>query len=492
MIAAREDALDDDSISIMAGERYTQVSQAMFGCVDAGATHSLTASDRVDQIVTNRWLALPIFAAVMFVVYYVSVTTVGTLVTDYTNDVIFGDIVPNHVAVWLSDIGTADWLNRLVVEGVIGGVGAVLGFVPQLMLLFVFLAVLEDSGYMARVAFIMDRAFRHFGLSGKSFIPMLIGTGCSVPGIMASRTIENERDHKLTAMTTSFIPCGAKLAVIALISGAVFQGAWWVAPSAYFVGMAAVVLSGIILKKSVLFSGDPAPFVMELPPYHAPRPGAVLRSMWDRSWAFIRRAGTIILLATMTIWFLANVGWKGGLHFVDDLDNSFLAAVSGSVAWIFAPLGWGTWQSTAATVSGLVAKESVVGTFGVLYGVAEVSEDGAEIWGQLAASFTVLAAYSFLLFNLLCAPCFAAIGAIRREMGNGRWTAFAVAYQTVFAWTIAFIFYQVGVAIRDRSADGWTVLAAVALAGIVWLMVKKPSKPRTILDARQVRSDAAA
>ena len=492
IITRREDALDDDAISIMAAERYTQVTNVLPGSFTSTSARSLTLSDHIDQIVTNRWLALPIFAVVMFAVYYIAVTTVGTYVTDYTNDVIFGDFVPNHVAVWLSDIGTAEWLNRLVVEGIIGGVGAVLGFVPQLMLLFIFLAILEDSGYMARVAFIMDRAFRHFGLSGKSFIPMLIGTGCSVPGIMASRTIENERDRKLTAMTTSFIPCGAKLAVIALISGAIFQGAWWVAPSAYFVGMAAVILSGIILKKSVLFSGDPAPFVMELPPYHAPRPSVVLRSMWDRSWAFIRRAGTIILLATMTIWFLANVGWQHGPRFVDDLDNSFLAAVSGSIAWIFAPLGWGTWQSTAATLSGLVAKESVVGTFGVLYGVADVSDDGAEVWGQLAASFTVLAAYSFLLFNLLCAPCFAAIGAIRREMGNGRWTAFAVAYQTVFAWTISFIFYQVGIAIRDRAVDGWTILAVVALAGIVWLLVKKPARPRRAAVVASIGSEATA
>jgi len=413
-IVACEQELDDDAESIITNERYLYISSIIKDCNVRKNHGKLSASDKIDRVVTNRWLALPIFAAVMFLVYYVSVTTVGAWVTDWTNDVLFGEIIPPAVEGFLSSINTADWLQGLVLDGIIGGVGAVLGFVPQMLVLFIFLAFLEACGYMARIAFIMDRIFRRFGLSGKSFIPMLIGTGCGVPGVMASRTIENDRDRKMTIMTTTFIPCGAKLPIIALIAGALFDGAWWVAPSAYFVGIAAIVCSGIILKKTKMFAGDPAPFVMELPAYHWPTVGNVLRSMWERGWSFIKKAGTIVLLSTIFVWFASSFGVVDGrFGMVEDLSDGFLAVLGTVLAPIFAPLGWGNWQAAVAAITGLVAKENVVGTFGVLYGFAEVAEDGAEIWGTLAGSFTTISAYSFLVFNLLCAPCFAAIGAIK-------------------------------------------------------------------------------
>jgi ferrous iron transport protein B len=461
-----EEEMDDDAESIITNERYLYIASVIRYCCKKKNKGKLSVSDKIDKVVTNRWLALPIFALVMLLVYYVSVTTVGAWVTDWTNDMLFGEIIPPAVEGFLSSIGTADWLQGLILDGIIGGVGAVLGFVPQMLVLFAFLAFLEACGYMARIAFIMDRIFRRFGLSGKSFIPMLIGTGCSVPGIMASRTIENDRDRKMTIITTSFIPCGAKLPIIALIAGALFGGAWWVAPSAYFVGIFAVICSGIILKKMRLFAGDPAPFVMELPAYHWPTVVNVLRSMWERGWSFIRKAGTIILLSAVVIWFLQSFGVAGGrFGMVEDMGDSLLAAVGGAIAWIFAPLGWGHWQAAVATLTGLVAKEVVVGTFGVLYGFAEVAEDGAEIWSTLAASFTTLSAYSFLVFNLLCAPCFAAIGAIRREMNSSKWTWFAIGYQTVFAYAVSLCVYQLG-SLLTGNGFGLGTAAALAIAAL--------------------------
>ena len=423
IIVKAEEKLDDDAESIITNERYQYIASVAAKCLKKANREKLTISDKIDRIVTNRWFALPFFAAVMWLVYYVSVTTVGCIATDWTNDVLFGEIIPPAVEKLLVSINCAEWLQGLILEGIVAGVGAVLGFVPQMLVLFIFLAFLEACGYMARIAFIMDRIFRKFGLSGKSFIPMLIGTGCAVPGIMASRTIENDRDRKMTIITTTFIPCGAKLPIIALIAGALFGGASWVAPSAYFVGIAAIISSGIILKKTKRFAGEPAPFVMELPAYHMPTLGNVLRSMWERGWSFIKKAGTVILLSTIFIWFTSSFGIVDGrFGMVEDLSDGFLAGIGRMFAWIFIPLGWGDWQAAVATVTGLVAKENVVGTFGILFGFAEVAEDGSEIWGTLAASMTGLGAYSFLVFNLLCAPCFAAIGAIKREMNNGKWT----------------------------------------------------------------------
>lgn len=419
VIETVEKSMDDDSESIITDARYTYITSVIKDCYKKGSKEVLTTSDKIDRIVTNRVLALPIFALVMWFVYYISVTTVGTIVTDWTNDVLFGEIIPPAVDSFLTSIQCADWLHGLIVDGIIGGVGAVIGFVPQMLVLFFFLAILEDCGYMARVAFIMDRIFRKFGLSGKSFIPMLIGTGCGVPAVMASRTIESDRDRKMTIMTTTFIPCGAKMPIIGLIAGAIFHGASWVAPSAYFVGMAAVIISGIMLKKTKLFAGDPAPFVMEMPAYHTPRAVNVLRSMWERGSSFIKKAGTIILLSTIVLWFLQGFGWeKGAFGMVDDIDHSILSSIGQTFAWIFSPLGWGDWKAAVASATGLIAKENVVATFGQLYGFAEVAEEGNEFWGQLSASFTPLAAYSFMVFNLLCAPCFAAMGAIKREMNN--------------------------------------------------------------------------
>lgn len=388
--------------------------------------------------------------------------------------------IPVLVESLLNTVGCADWLQGLILDGIVAGVGAVLGFVPQMLVLFIFLAFLESCGYMARIAFIMDRIFRKFGLSGKSFIPMLIGSGCGVPGIMASRTIENDRDRKMTIMTTTFVPCGAKLPIIALIAGALFGGAWWVAPSAYFVGIGAIICSGIILKKTKLFTGDPAPFVMELPAYHWPTVGNVLRSMWERGWSFIKKAGTVILLSTIVIWFTTYFGWVDGqfrMLEAMEINHSILAKIGGAVSWIFIPLGWGDWKSTVAAITGLVAKENVVGTFGILYGFAEVAEDGTEIWGTLAGSMTALAAYSFLVFNLLCAPCFAAMGAIKREMNNAKWFWFAIGYQTGLAYVVSLCVYQLGILFTAGAFGIGTVVAVLLLAGFLYLLVR-PYKER--------------
>ncbi|MGI6256932.1 MAG: ferrous iron transport protein B [Anaerovoracaceae bacterium] len=482
-----EEEMDDDAESIITNERYQYIASIIDGCYVKKNKHALTTTDKIDRVVTNRWAALPIFAAVMFVVYYISVTTVGTIVTDWANDGLFGEEwklfgltipgVPTVVSGWLEAIGAAAWLKALILDGIIAGVGAVLGFVPQLLVLFIFLGFLEACGYMARVAFILDRVFRKFGLSGKSFIPMLIGSGCGIPGVMASRTIESERDRRMTIITTTFIPCGAKLPIIALIAGALFGGAWWVAPSAYFLGIGAIVVSGIILKKTKGFAGKVAPFIMELPAYHMPTAGIVLRSMWERGWSFIKKAGTIILLATIFVWFTSSYGWKDGAIAAVEMDDSILAAIGNILAPIFSPLGWGDWKAAVGTVTGLIAKENVVGTFGVLYGgMDEVAEDGAEIWAQLRLAFTALSAYSFLVFNLLCAPCFAAIGAIRREMNNWKWTAFAITYQTVFAYAIAFLVYQLGLLFTTGAFTIGSVIAILVLIGLIYLLARKERK----------------
>lgn len=476
VIEACEKSMDDDSESIITDARYTYITSVIKDCYKKGSKEVLTTSDKIDRIVTNRVLALPIFALVMWFVYYISVTTVGTIVTDWTNDVLFGEIIPPAVDSFLDAIQCADWLHGLIVDGIIGGVGAVIGFVPQMLVLFFFLAILEDCGYMARVAFIMDRIFRKFGLSGKSFIPMLIGTGCGVPAVMASRTIESDRDRKMTIMTTTFIPCGAKMPIIGLIAGAIFHGASWVAPSAYFVGMAAVIVSGIMLKKTKLFARDPAPFVMEMPAYHMPRAVNVLRSMWERGSSFIKKAGTIILLSTIVLWFLQGFGWeKGAFGMVDDIDHSILSSIGQTFAWIFSPLGWGDWKAAVASVTGLIAKENVVATFGQLYGFAEVAEEGNEFWGQLSASFTPLAAYSFMVFNLLCAPCFAAMGAIKREMNNTKWFWIAIGYQCGFAYVCSLIVYQLGSLVNGGSFGFGAIVGLILLIGLIYLLVR-PSK----------------
>ncbi len=483
IIAAAESEMDDDSESIITNERYNYISSIIGDCVKKKNKIKLTVSDKIDRIVTNRWLALPIFAAVMIIVYYVSVTTVGSWATDWVNESLFGEEIsffgltlpslPAIIGSGLEALGTAEWLNSLILDGIVAGVGAVLGFVPQMLVLFIFLAFLEACGYMARIAFIMDRIFRKFGLSGKSFIPMLIGTGCGVPGIMASRTIENDRDRKMTIMTTTFIPCGAKMPIIALIAGALFGGAWWVAPSAYFAGVAAIIVSGIILKKTRMFSGDPAPFVMELPAYHMPTVGNVLRSMWERGWSFIKKAGTIILLSTIVLWFLQGFGFENGsFGMVEDLNNSVLAAIGSVIAPIFAPLGWGDWKAAVAAVTGLIAKENVVGTFGILYGFAEVAEDGAEVWGSLAQTYTPIAAYSFLVFNLLCAPCFAAIGAIKREMNSAKWTWFAIGYQCIFAYAVSICVYQLGNLFSGGVFGIGTVAAILVVVAFLYLLFR--------------------
>lgn len=578
-IAAAEKELDDDAESIITNERYVYISSILKSSYTKKNKGKLSTSDKIDKVVTNRWLALPIFAVVMFIVYFVSVTTVGGWATDWANDGVFGDgwhlfgigssayeeaaeeyVVPGAIVeafesaaeeagvdpaeatdltttavlydddgnveeeipvtfasyqeaaaveepdpadygVWvpgvpvlvengLDAIGCADWLKGLILDGIVAGVGAVLGFVPQMLVLFLFLAFLESCGYMARIAFVMDRIFRKFGLSGKSFIPMLIGTGCGVPGIMASRTIENDRDRKMTIMTTTFIPCGAKLPIIALISGALFGGAWWVAPSAYFVGIAAIVISGIILKKTKMFAGDPAPFVMELPAYHWPTVGNVLRSMWERGWSFIKKAGTIILLATILVWFTSSFGWADGSFGMVDMNDSILAAIGNAVAWLFNPLGWGNWQSAVASVTGLIAKENVVGTFGVLFGgMEEVAENGWQIWSNMQASFTPLSAYSFLVFNLLCAPCFAAIGAIKREMNSAKWTWFAIGYQCVFAYASAFVVYQLGM-LFTGAANVLGCIIAFAIVAFALYMLFRPYKESETLKASAVKVKA--
>ena len=583
-IKAAEKELDDDSESIITNERYVYIASIIKGCYKKAKEGALSTSDKIDKIVTNRWLALPIFAVVMFIVYYVSVTTVGTWATDWANDGVFGDgfhlfgigtsayeeaaeeyvepaaaidavtaaaeeagieleedavlteeqfkrLNPTPIAeiyddegnleekfavdyakyteateteepdpadygVWvpgvpvlvesgLEAIGCNDLLKSLILDGIVAGVGAVLGFVPQMLVLFIFLAFLEGCGYMARIAFIMDRIFRKFGLSGKSFIPMLIGTGCGIPGVMASRTIENERDRRMTIMTTTFIPCGAKLPIIALIAGALFNNAGWVAASAYFVGVAAIIVSGIMLKKTKMFAGDPAPFVMELPAYHLPTVGSILRSMWERGWSFIKKAGTVILLSTIVLWFLQGFGFAdGGFGMVDDLNDSILAKIGNAIAWIFAPLGWGDWKAAVATVTGLIAKENVVGTFGVLYGgFDEVAENGWEIWANLRENFTALSSYSFLIFNLLCAPCFAAIGAIKREMNSAKWTWFAIGYQCGFAYAVSLIVYQIGSAFTG-NLNIVGLIAAIALLAFFGFMLFRPYKESTKLEQK--------
>lgn len=571
-IKAAEEELSDDAESIITNERYVYIASIIKSCYKKKDKGKLSTSDKIDRIVTNRWAALPIFAVVMFIVYYISVTTVGTWVTDWTNDGLFGEgwhllgiggsdyneasekyVIPGatieafeaaaeqaglepetateltataeildeengevveafgvtyqdymaaleveepdpaNYGVWvpgipvligdgLERINCAGWLQGLILDGIVGGVGAVLGFVPQMFVLFIFLAFLEGCGYMARVAFVMDRIFRKFGLSGKSFIPMLIGTGCGIPGIMASRTIENDRDRRMTIMTTTFIPCGAKLPIIALIAGALFGEAWWVAPSAYFVGVAAIIISGIMLKKTKIFSGDPAPFVMELPAYHWPTLGSILRSMWERGWSFIKKAGTVILLSAIVLWFLQAFGVENGVfRMVSDLNNSVLASIGRGIQWLFAPLGWGNWQSAVAAVTGLIAKENVVSTFGVLLGgFEEVAESGWQIWANMRELFTPLSAYSFLIFNLLCAPCFAAMGAIKREMNNGKWTLFAIGYQCVFAYAVSLIVYQVG-SVFTGNVNAVGLIAAIIVLGVILYMLFRPYKESTSL-----------
>lgn len=468
-----EDEMDDDAESIITNERYVYISSIIEDCFVRRNKGGHTVSDKIDEIVTNRWLALPIFAVVMFIVYYVSVTTVGSILTDWTNDTLFGEWIIPAVQNGLDAISCAPWLSGLIVDGIISGVGAVLGFVPQMLVLFAFLAFLESCGYMARIAFIMDRIFRKFGLSGKSFIPMLIGTGCGVPGIMASRTIENDRDRKMTIITTTFIPCSAKLPIIALIAGALFNGASWVAPSAYFIGVVAIICSGIILKKTKIFVGEPAPFVIELPAYHMPTVSNILRSMWERGSSFIKKAGTVILLSTIFIWFSENFGFvDGGFGMVDNMNDSILAAIGGILAPLFKPLGWGDWKATVSAITGLIAKENVVGTFGILYGFGEVAENGSEIWGSLAGSMTALAAYSFLIFNLLCAPCFAAMGAIKREMNNAKWFWFAIGYQTLLAYCASLCVYQIGMLFTDGIFGIGTVAAIIIIAIFLYLFFR--------------------
>ena len=565
-IAAAEEELDDDAESIITGERYIYIGELIKRCYKKKSTGKLSNSDKIDKVVTNRWLGLPIFAVIMFLVYYISMVTIGTAATDWANDGLFGDgwhlfgigsaayteaaeeygdaalivdaydayveengseptgdiIVeiedeetlaitgetasledyqaalatvescgeepdPADYGVWVPGIpvlignllekaNAAEWLSGLILDGIVAGVGAVLGFVPQMLVLFLLLAFLEACGYMARIAFVLDRVFRKFGLSGKSFIPMLIGTGCGVPGVMASRTIENERDRRMTIMTTTFIPCGAKVPFIAMIAGAIFGGSAWVATSAYFIGMAAIILSGIMLKKTRMFSGEPAPFVMELPAYHLPTVGNVLRSMWERGWSFIKKAGTIILLSTILVWFTTYFGWVDGAFRMlseEEIDCSILASVGGVIAWIFKPLGWGSWQAAVASITGLVAKENIVGTMGILY----AGGDGT-VYQNLAAAFTGVTAYSFLVFNLLCAPCFAAIGAIKREMNNAKWTWFAIGYQCGFAYVIALMINQFGNAFTGKLNVLGLIVALVLLAGMIY-MIFKPYKEAT-------------
>lgn len=493
-IKEMEDKFDDDTESVITNERYVYISSIIGECVTKNNKEKLTTSDKIDRIVTNRWAALPIFAVVMFIVYYVSVTTVGALLTDWTNDTLFGEWIIPGAQSFFEGIGCAEWLTGLIVDGVISGVGAVLGFVPQMLVLFIFLAFLESCGYMARVAFIMDRIFRKFGLSGKSFIPMLIGSGCGVPGIMASRTIENDRDRKMTIMTTTFVPCGAKLPIIAMIAGAFFDNSGWVATSCYFVGIAAIICSGIILKKTKMFAGDPAPFVMELPAYHWPTVSNVLRSMWERGWSFIKKAGTIILLSTIVLWFLMSFGWESGsFGMVEELNNSILASIGSAIAWIFAPLGWTKagegWKMAVAAITGLIAKENVVATFGMLYGFGEVAEDGAEIWGNLAAAMTPIAAYGFLVFNLLCAPCFAAMGAIKREMNNAKWFWFAIGYQCGLAYVVSLCIFQIGTLITTGAFGIGTVAAFLLVIGFLYLLFRPYKESSSLkVDAKKVVS----
>ena len=476
-IVSCEEELDDDAESIITGERYNYIGSIINDCIKKAHAGALTTSDKIDRIVTNRILGLPIFAAVMWLVYYVSITTVGGFLTDWTNDVLFGEIIPPAIENFLVSINCADWLQGLILDGIVAGVGAVLGFVPQMLVLFIFLGFLEGCGYMARVAFVMDRIFRKFGLSGKSFIPMLIGTGCGVPGIMASRTIENDRDRKMTIMTTTFIPCGAKLPIIALIAGAFFDNAGWVSWSAYFVGMAAIICSGIILKKTKMFAGDPAPFVMELPAYHMPTVGTVLRSMWERGWSFIKKAGTIILLSTILVWFLSYFGWADGSFGMlteDQIDCSILAKVGSAICWIFAPLGFGNWQATVASITGLIAKENIVGTMGILY-----SGGAGTVYQNMAATFSLASGYAFLAFNLLCAPCFAAMGAIRREMNSTKWFLGAIGYQCGLAYLVGLVIYQIS-SLLSGGGFGIGTVAAIVVIVLFFFLLLRPSKKAEI------------
>ena len=486
-IADCEKEMDDDAESIITNQRYAYINTVVEKAVRKKArVEHLTVSDKIDQVVTNRIFALPIFALIMFLMYALSMGTsiadggisIGSFATDWTNDVLFGEIVPNALGGFLESVGVAGWLYGLIMDGIVAGVGAVLGFVPQMLVLFFLLSILEDIGYMARVAFIMDRIFRKFGLSGKSFIPILVGTGCGVPGVMASRTIENERDRRMTIMTTCFIPCGAKMPIIGLFAGALFGGSSWVATSAYFIGFAAIIISGIILKKTKLFAGDPAPFVMELPAYHVPAWGNVLRATWERGWSFIKRAGTVILASTIILWFLQGFGFENGAFtMVEDQDNSILAIVASAISWIFIPQGFGDWRATVASISGLIAKENVVGTFGVLYHFGgELSDNGDEIWPEVAANFTALSAYSFMIFNLLCAPCFAAMGAIKREMNNGKWTAIAIGYMCLLAYCASLVVYQIGGLITGEVGFNFFTIVAIAIIAFTIYLLFRPNK----------------
>ena len=490
-IADCERELDDDAESIITNQRYSYISGVVARSVKKGSAdaHRLTPSDKIDRVITHRVAALPIFAAVMFAVYWISMGPFGTLLTDWTNDVLVAEIVQGNVAAWLEAWQVAPWLSGLIVDGIIGGVGAVIGFVPQMLVLFLLLAMLEDCGYMARIAFILDRIFRRFGLSGKSFIPMLIGSGCGVPGVMASRTIEQDRDRKMTIMTTCFIPCGAKMPIVGLIAGALFGSSAWVATSAYFIGVASIVISGIILKKLRSFAGEPAPFVMELPAYHAPAPGNVLRATWERGWSFIKRAGTIILLSSIVLWFLQGFGVVDGqFGMVEDNNTSLLATIGNGIAFLFAPLGFGNWKAAVAVFTGLIAKENVVNTFAVLYHYAgELSENGEEIWGLVAQDYTALSAYSFMIFNLLCAPCFAAMGAIKREMNNAKWTLAAIGYMCAFAYAVSLMVYQLGSAFTGHVQPAGLVAALVVLAGMLWLLLRRPTQAEKIVRAGALR-----
>lgn len=479
IIQITEEIFGDTSDAILINERYEFITRLIALCMVEEQAFQLNISDKIDRIVTNRWLALPIFALVLWGIYYLSIQTVGTMGTDWVNDELFGAIIPDAVTKLLESWQVAGWMQDLILNGIIAGVGAVLGFLPQILVLFFCMAILEDCGYMSRIAFVMDRIFRKFGLSGKSFIPMLIATGCGVPGVMASRTIENEKDRRLTVMVTTFMPCSAKLPIIALIAGAFFPESSWIAPSAYFIGIAAIVLSGIALKKTQLFAGDPAPFIMELPAYHLPQLKNVLQQTWIRGNAFVKKAGTIIFAACVLIWFTSSYNFT--FQAVPE-NESILAAFGRLIAPIFAPLGWGTWKGAVATITGLIAKENVIGTFGVLYGnLSEVSENGQEVWQLLYSDFTPVAAYSFLVFNLLCAPCFAAIGAIHREMADKKWTWTAIGYQCGLAYVVSFIVYQLGHVIFESGSITFATFLAVLLIGIiVYLLVRKP-KERTLI-----------
>lgn len=491
IIAAVEKEQDDDAESIITTERYSYIAKIIDRCYKKRNKNKVTLSDKIDRIVTNRILALPIFAIIMFIVYYISISNIGKTISDWINDTLFGEIVQPGVSNFLTNIGCAKWLVGLVSDGIIAGVGSVIGFLPQMLLLFFFLAFLEGCGYMARIAFVMDRIFRKFGLSGKSFIPILVGTGCGVPGVMASRTIESEHDRRMTIMTTTFIPCSAKVPVIALIAGSLFNGAAWVGPSAYFVGMAAIIISGIMLKKTALFAGDPTPFVIELPPYHMPTAGSIYRSMLERSTSFIKKAGTIILLASILIWLLSNFSFAGGsFGMTDDMDSSILAAVGGVIAHIFKPLGFGDWKFASAAITGLIAKENVVNTFGILFhsSAEDLVDNSQPIWAALQAAITPLAAYSFLVFNLLCAPCFAAIGAIKREMSSGKWTLIAIGYECIFAYVISLIIYQLGIVFTGAAGFSIGTAVAIILIALIIFQLVRPAKPTAKSTAKNHRS----